>query len=1130
MSTQYKRIQLSEDFESMAELLCQDYSKFMKKRERVLTPVSVIIPNKDTANWLKPYLAKRIGILANIQFMLPYEWIWKQYRLLYPELPVVLPSDKGPLALAVFDWFASFTQEEHDEDSLSYLNVLFSLDEPLKTRWMFALAGEAASSLDAYQNYRPEMLLSWAQGVTPEDPLIAWQAVLWRYLLQKWSLQSKIPLDRATLFGNQISAYKKKTVSDNSTGSEDHLFVFHAGLLPSPFLHLIDECPDPNRITIYALIREQKTLLSERFSFESRAILDSLRQLKQFRFTSAPDNERISVPVLTHSPKREYQSPKSALSVLKAAVESVRTVDLSVKAPFLLDGSIEIHSCHNALREIEVLHQQIYFWLESIPDLKPSDIMVISPDIKFFSPFISAVFDQQHEGLPEIPYRITEKQNNFTSETDVFLQFLRLLKTRFEPHHVLELLRYEIVMDRFDVSERDLNRIRHWISENRVLWGYDVAHKEDVLQPPTETGTWSRLFTRAWNSLLWGDEFTNPHSGDVISLQDPDDARLISVLQDLLSRLNQARKESQNSAKSLSEWIAELESWGEFLFQKKQTTDSQKLPPSVQLFLNTFISDIEQSDSGETSLPFDLILKHLEQITESKSGSSAVFNQGVLFSNMVPVRGIPARVICLIGVGESRFPRVSTSPEFDVMRLLPLPADRDRKREDRQLFYEAVMAAKDTFYISYVGQNQKDNSEMEPSTVLIEFLDMLCQIFPDADIHKLLKREAMNGYSDRYFSESSNGIADTVFKDVVHTERANYSKRFADLAAIKRQASKSVNIWGSVESDRYSSIVSGQAEKPHTLGTDDDITETTPESLISFFKHPIRAWMRHRFKLTTLGLFDEEWEFEMSAIDRYKVKHYILHQRLKGIEPISIYLSLQRAGQLPEGTQGEREFYSLNRTVDDLLKCIHEFVAPDQQLHHKSAGLTDKDRIQPVNVTIDLTLSSCRIKGKLPLLTGFGTVIHISFSSSLGKNLIESWMYHLLRTIQYPQSERIHFFVLKKSAFIRFCFQSLTRKKAEEYLTQLIQEYQQGLQKPLRFFPNTAAEWVEKNQTRSLVLPDELHEWSSFNFSLYRQTGEAHETYNQIFFGQTIALDPEVDYPIFERIMAPIMAELEDEI
>ena len=56
------------------------------------------------------------------------------------------------------------------------------------------------------------------------------------------------------------------------------------------------------------------------------------------------------------------------------------------------DRSLQVHACHGAARQVDVLREVLVGLLEDDPTLEPRDILVMCPDIETFAPLISAGF------------------------------------------------------------------------------------------------------------------------------------------------------------------------------------------------------------------------------------------------------------------------------------------------------------------------------------------------------------------------------------------------------------------------------------------------------------------------------------------------------------------------------------------------------------------------------------------------------------------------------------------------------------------------------------------------------------------------------------------------------------------
>src|SRR5690625_7213578 len=90
---------------------------------------------------------------------------------------------------------------------------------------------------------------------------------------------------------------------------------------------------------------------------------------------------------------------------------------------------------------------------------------------------------------------------------------------------------------------------------------------------------------------------------------------------------------------------------------------------------------------------------------------------------MVPVRGIPFRIIALLGLNDHSFPRKPRTPDFDLMVQDPRPGERKRKEDDRNLFLQSILSDYEEHYSSYIGQSRVDNEEITHTRMLSEWAD-----------------------------------------------------------------------------------------------------------------------------------------------------------------------------------------------------------------------------------------------------------------------------------------------------------------------------------------------------------------------------------------------------------------------
>ena len=90
---------------------------------------------------------------------------------------------------------------------------------------------------------------------------------------------------------------------------------------------------------------------------------------------------------------------------------------------------------------------------------------------------------------------------------------------------------------------------------------------------------------------------------------------------------------------------------------------------------------------------------------------------------LVPMRSVPHRVVCLLGLDDGAFPRRSPRDGDDLLLADPHLGDRDPRTEDRQMLLDALLAARETLIITYNGNDERTNAALPPAVVVGELLD-----------------------------------------------------------------------------------------------------------------------------------------------------------------------------------------------------------------------------------------------------------------------------------------------------------------------------------------------------------------------------------------------------------------------
>ncbi|MEX2456023.1 MAG: exodeoxyribonuclease V subunit gamma, partial [Balneolaceae bacterium] len=666
-------------------------------------PQQIIVPNLDTSRWLKLELAEGMGIAANFEFILPAEWQYRQIRKLYPNLPRQLPSDPDSMRWSIFDVLMDDQLRKAFPKPNRYIN---SQSNEMKEQAAMQLARQISSVFDQYLMYRPEMILKWQEGETGHGDE-KWQAELWNLLNRTWKKQHEndSKFNKAELHQHTVEA-----VENGSLTPEDPVYVFNPGLIPKPIVKLFKACGDHCDLTFYTIQPSENLSTNDR----KNELLQSFGE----EAGNVEELFQILDGKLTCDFRFEQKTDNSLHRVKKQIIENQPIDAASGKAK--LDESIQVQSCHSPLREIETLHQFLLKQFEKNKDLHPDDILVVTPDLQVYEPAIDAVFGIPEEGIPTIPYHLgSMNAGSSHSVKRAFSHFLSLPDSRFTFAEVMDLFQMKPIREKLGLSESDCQKVKQWMEENHVMWAMDANHRKEWDQPAEEMQTWYSALKRTWLGQWMGDEDYTMAGGSPLynGVGSTDDQEIWAAFTRFLNRLDAMRNSTKRNS-DCSTWCERITKWIEMFFSVDDLQSREGL--SILNIVDT-LKETHKIANVSRKVPFGLIRQEIISSLDQQSSGSTLFTRGVTFSTMVPVRSLPFKMIALIGLNEDKFPRKPTSPDFDLMAQFPETSDRNRKKEDRNLFLESILSAEDIHYCSYVGKSPFDNEAIPPSTIVSEW-------------------------------------------------------------------------------------------------------------------------------------------------------------------------------------------------------------------------------------------------------------------------------------------------------------------------------------------------------------------------------------------------------------------------
>ena len=749
-----------ENLTDVATTLMQNYPLAPLEEETVL------VQSNGIAQWLKIELAKASGIASMLNVTLPARFVWKAYRsILGNDIPKTSPFDKDRLNWRIMRVLPPLLAGEHRDkfDALAKYLSTPNNAEP-DQRKLFQLSERIADLFDQYQNYRADWLDAWTKGqfhldseTERVDAENLWQPLLWKALVHDIG-ETLYWTNRAELHHRFVE--KAKTLTTPPAGLPKRVVVFGISSLPQQTLEVLDAMKGFTQIALcvhnpckhyWANIVDGKEALKV-------ALKDAKRRHKlKANMQEDIDDDELHLhaqPLLAAWGKqgRDYihlldlydetqekeadfaalkfevfseETPQNLLQQLQNDILELRPLaETRTEWPALdaNDRSISFHVCHSVQREIEVLHDQLLAAFEENSKLRPRDVMVMVPDVNVYAPHIDAVFGRFEVGdKRRIPYTLADQGQRHQQPLLVALEMLLTLeRSRVTQADVLGLLGVPAIQERFGFHEQEIQELTHWIKHSGARWGLEAEQRAQFGMPIADaTNSWWFGLER----MVFGYAAGRPESDAQVRWQNVEpyhevaglSANAVGKLGLLIDALTRWWTLSSES-RALPEWASVGESLLDDFF-KASDDEELMLLGKIRSVLSDLLEVV--SESGyETPVELNIFKESWLSRVDQPSLNQRFLVGSVNFATLMPMRAIPFKHIYVLGMDDKSYPRRQSSMDFDLMQASYRPGDRSRRDDDRYLFLEALLSAREKFYVSWVGRNARDNSEW-PCSVLV---------------------------------------------------------------------------------------------------------------------------------------------------------------------------------------------------------------------------------------------------------------------------------------------------------------------------------------------------------------------------------------------------------------------------
>ncbi len=823
----------------------------------------------------------------------------------------------------------------------------------------FARLERLAALFDRYGLWRPELLQAWAAG---EDP--HWQAELWRALRAELDLPS--PAERLP---EALVALRREPERLELPG---RLFLFGLTQLPVTHLRLLTAIAEHRDVHLL-LLHPSASLWAQTLaavpegSVPGPRRLDPTVHLPRNRLLASWGRDVRELGALLAGALRSESTGNGAqrgtgtlLARLQADVVADRAPDgRMVLAPG--DDSVRVHACHGRARQVQVLREAILHRLAADPTLEPRDVIVMCPDVEAFAPLIGAEFGIAEATAGELRVRLADRSLRRTNPLlAVLARLLDLAGRRASASEILDLIDAGPIRLRFGLRDESLAQIREWVAAAGINWGLDTRQRARFRMGEIEAGTWAAGLRRLLLGVaLPAGGATRFGAAAPAAEIDSGQIELVGRLAELIDRLGTAF-DTLTGPLTVAGWARALAGAVDALTATAPSDGWQRQE------LANLLDDLVR-ESGDPQVPIGPAeIGTLLGDRLRGRPTRANFRTGHLtVCTLMPMRSVPHRVVCLLGLDDQSFPRHGARDGDDLLLEDPRVGERDPRAEDRQLLLDALLAAQDALIVTYTGNDERTNAPRPPAVPIGELLDAVDATaqLPDGRPARTVVRVAhpLQPFHPRNFTPGGVVAGGPWSFDALALAGAR------TLTLPKQDPPL---------------LLRGPLPPPA------DQAALALDDLVAFVCRPDREFLRQRLGIS-LGAWDDELRdglpVTFDGLDRHRVGERLLAAMLAGADPEGVLRAEIARGKLPPGGLGY-----------PVLKGIWQAA---QQLLHAAARFAGEPRTLQANTVL---AGGLRLTGTVAGVRD-GVLVSVGYARLNARHRLAAWVRLLALTAAHPE-------------------------------------------------------------------------------------------------------------------------------
>ena len=1025
----------------------------------------VLVPARGVERWLSQRLSHVLGhrrgsrggdgVCAGVVFRSPGSLIaeitgtadedpWSPDAMAWPLLEVIDCSLDEPWCRTLATHLGHFAPTE--------------MEAELRRGRRYSVARRLAGLFASYARQRPQLLVDWLDGnLDGLDTDLAWQPELWRALV------ATVPADPPHVRHERTLARLREGVADLPA----RLSLFGHTRLACTDVELLDGLSAHHDLHLW-LPHPSEELWQElagfrgavpRYDDSSRCaahhpLLETLgrdlRELQRALPASPVTDEFIGAAT----------KPNTLLGRLQSdiAANAVRPRGRKL-APD--DRSVQVHSCHGPARQIDVLREVLLGLLEDDPTLEPRDIVVMCPDIETYAPLIVAGFglgETAADSHPAHQLRVKLADRSLT-QTNPLLgvadELLSIAGSRATATGVLNLAQAAPVRARFGFTDDDFDEITDWVREANIRWGFDKEHRAPYGLDHIIHNTWRFGLDRILTGVAMSDD-SQAWLDTALPLDDvgSDKVELAGRLAEYVDRLHHIA-ERLSGAKPLAEWLDALTDGVTLI------TRSQDAWQEAQL--QSEFAEVVRQAGSRTSMR--LRLSDIRQLLSAHLAgrpTRANFRTGTLtVCTMVPMRSVPHRVVCLVGLDDGVFPRLDRVDGDDVLARRPMTGERDIRSEDRQLLLDSVCAATETLVITYTGNDEHTGHRHPPAVPLAELIDALDQTTEMPVYEHIVTKHPLQPFDVKNV-QPGRLVPGTAFTFDPTALTA------AEAAAGRRCAPKP--------------FIAGPLPAPPA-------EDVALADLLDFFKDPVKGFFRALDCALPWDVeeIEDAMPVEIDPLEEWTVGDRMLRDMLRGMHPDTAAHAEWRRGTLPPGRLGVRKAKEIRDRARDLALAALQHMAVEGDAH---------------DVDVDLG-GGRRLTGTVTPVFGERTV-SVTYSKLAPKHVLASWIGMVALAAQNPGRDWTALCIGRGKSKNRIATRLFAPPPDPVAVSRdLVAIYDAGRREPLPLPLKTSCAWAEARRDGDDPYEAARAKWETIKF----HTGENAERAHERVWGARPALD-----------------------